>query len=556
MATIVSTQDGYWDAASTWVGGVPPAAGDVADMNHNITIRATAADQECASIDIQAAKTLTLEDDTTLTEMTGNTVGTGNLVMGAGCTFVFNSAGTRVVGSIPITVRGTADNRSVITNVDHNISLAGISNLDMEYCDLPTIGNYNTGNIIFRMINCDVIAVSTTSSYGYIRADRIEIRDSWFSGFGHGGGAFNNPAKAIRCFSLENVTYGKSRNGTVAVNAKDFNLGVAQICEVWGRNVLVDKDRITAEHWASRLCIDNWNHRSTDVGIPGLGLVYIRGIMLAYSSTDAAKSGTYGIRVEALTRSGVDASKGEYSRGNLTIPIFISSGQSVAVAGYVRRSGMTTAAARILLDNSENVMTADSDTPVMTNVDTWYAFSVSGTSTRAGTANLVLQLKDYAVGETLDWADVTVTIGTVVYTVNASQWFRGNPLLTTQIAEGIGIILGLTIAFTGGGEVTGQTTALYQRGETAIVSLAIVDADGDAYDPTTSVIISIWDEDGTLQTDSVVMTKAATGSYFYDYDIADSADTGDWKVEITTIDNGRVAIDTGTFRVEDFPTWP
>jgi hypothetical protein len=91
-------------------------------------------------------------------------------------------------------------------------------------------------------------------------------------------------------------------------------------------------------------------------------------------------------------------------------------------------------------------------------------------------------------------------------------------------------------------------TNIFQTGETTRITATIVNANGDAVDPTT-VVISISKPDGTLAVSAQAMTKAATGSYYYDYTIG--TDVGTYKSQVkATGSSGRITIFSSLFTVE------
>lgn len=90
-------------------------------------------------------------------------------------------------------------------------------------------------------------------------------------------------------------------------------------------------------------------------------------------------------------------------------------------------------------------------------------------------------------------------------------------------------------------------TIVYQTGETLRLTATITDSDGVAADPAATVI-SIEKPDGTLDIDGSAMTKAAVGSYYYDYAIPSM---GTYKAQVTaTGSTGRVTIVPDRFLVE------
>lgn len=91
----------------------------------------------------------------------------------------------------------------------------------------------------------------------------------------------------------------------------------------------------------------------------------------------------------------------------------------------------------------------------------------------------------------------------------------------------------------------------FQLGETPRITATITDSGGSATDPNTTTI-TIKSPDRTTVVDAQAMTKAATGSYYYDYTIpSDTGIAGTYKLNVTaTGTGGRVTIKTAEFDVE------
>lgn len=92
----------------------------------------------------------------------------------------------------------------------------------------------------------------------------------------------------------------------------------------------------------------------------------------------------------------------------------------------------------------------------------------------------------------------------------------------------------------------------YQLGETVRITATISDNDGNAADPLTTKV-SIESPAGSLVVDATTMTKAATGSYYYDYTIpaATSGIIGKYKYKVTATGTGsRVTIVNSWFKAE------
>ena len=85
MATVVfddGNATGIWSDALNWVGGSLPNAADTADINADCALDM---DDIVAILDVGAGITLTMNAGFDLTGMTADCLGTGTIVMGAGC---------------------------------------------------------------------------------------------------------------------------------------------------------------------------------------------------------------------------------------------------------------------------------------------------------------------------------------------------------------------------------------------------------------------------------------------------------------------------------------
>jgi len=89
---------------------------------------------------------------------------------------------------------------------------------------------------------------------------------------------------------------------------------------------------------------------------------------------------------------------------------------------------------------------------------------------------------------------------------------------------------------------------VHQPGETLRITAAIVSQEtGAAVDPTT-VTISIKKPDGSLDITDAAMTNPSTGSYYYDYLIANNEGTYHSAVKATG-GAGRITIEPSNFDV-------
>ena len=75
MTTITSAQDGYWDDAATWTGGVVPSSSDTAEIAHDVVIRT---DVSVGAIKISTGS---LKADTTTSGASPLTLTVGHMTM-------------------------------------------------------------------------------------------------------------------------------------------------------------------------------------------------------------------------------------------------------------------------------------------------------------------------------------------------------------------------------------------------------------------------------------------------------------------------------------------
>ena len=76
-------------------------------------------------------------------------------------------------------------------------------------------------------------------------------------------------------------------------------------------------------------------------------------------------------------------------------------------------------------------------------------------------------------------------------------------------------------------------TETHEVGEATKRKVEVRDVDGVLTDPTT-MTITIWKPDGTLDVDAVVMNKDSTGKYHYWYTISEQVGTHKILYEATT----------------------
>jgi hypothetical protein len=91
--------------------------------------------------------------------------------------------------------------------------------------------------------------------------------------------------------------------------------------------------------------------------------------------------------------------------------------------------------------------------------------------------------------------------------------------------------------------------AAFDIGETVICKCEVTDEDGVKKDPTTSMKITITDQQGSIKVDDAAMIKDATGEYHYDCQTA-NYNKGLYSVVYTATDGSRITIEKEAFSLE------
>ena len=93
---------------------------------------------------------------------------------------------------------------------------------------------------------------------------------------------------------------------------------------------------------------------------------------------------------------------------------------------------------------------------------------------------------------------------------------------------------------------------VFQIGETVVVSHNVQKKTANVwadYDPTTSIVVSIFTPAGVEDVASAAMTKDSTGNYHYDYQSA-SKSAGVYRARTTDTDSTRITKKDGYFELE------
>lgn len=90
----------------------------------------------------------------------------------------------------------------------------------------------------------------------------------------------------------------------------------------------------------------------------------------------------------------------------------------------------------------------------------------------------------------------------------------------------------------------------YAPGTTAELTATISDSGNDPVTPT-SVLVDIYDTDGTVVVNDGVPVNVSPGLYLYEYDIPSDADKGLWRIEWRIVVSGNTALGVEYFEVYD-----
>jgi hypothetical protein len=93
--------------------------------------------------------------------------------------------------------------------------------------------------------------------------------------------------------------------------------------------------------------------------------------------------------------------------------------------------------------------------------------------------------------------------------------------------------------------------AVFQRGETVVMSLEIKDSAGIYVDPATVPMVKVTDPSGSVLVNDLAMIKDAVGKYHYDYTPGDTAGLGVYEVRYKAIDGLRTTKLRDSFVVEE-----
>lgn len=434
MATITTAQAGNWSAGATWVGGTPPGTGDIADMDHDVTLTDN---RVVDGIDVADGITFTMNDNTELTGLDTNQPNTGTVVVGAGCLVQTTAAGTDIQGTWQVS--GTSGNITTFEptgaggfgfdfqvtgtsffewcNIKSRAGLAAVG-ARFDECEIDIAGINNT----FRGLRFRRCFLTTTTADATVTCD-------------------NEPT------SFRDIAYGYSRDGTVRAST----LGLAWEAMDPVIDMVLNASSLSPSLDASLLTIDNMGFLPTamlpdtgsalDGAVAGPGIGYANSKPGIYErSTAAKKTGDFGVRLTPKA----DIVNDFWDRGlEVSAYIPVATGENVSVSVQARRNdggsgGMTSDAMEIELDPEGAWFTPDISAETLPSADTFAELTATGTnaggSSDVGAVRIVLRVKEFAASDTGDFADMVVTVGSATYTVGFEEWAQGSPLAVKSVA--------------------------------------------------------------------------------------------------------------------------
>jgi len=93
--------------------------------------------------------------------------------------------------------------------------------------------------------------------------------------------------------------------------------------------------------------------------------------------------------------------------------------------------------------------------------------------------------------------------------------------------------------------------AVFQRGETVVLSLEVKNSAGSYVDPASTPTVKVKDPAGTVVVNEAQLVKDAVGKYHYDYTSADTAAVGPYNVRYKAVDGSRTTKLRDSFVVEE-----
>lgn len=440
MATIATAQAGNWSAGTTWSGGVAPTTGDDASLGHSVIVNGNFTCDKVVSTYNGAV--LTISEDCSLTGLITAPGGGSNwtLTMEAGATFSYNVAADIDLKSLrTINATGTALKWCTLANVHASGSLSWTLNsgsaLGLVYTDWLNCKNLTANVNRLDHVNIEGVANGVVNIfYDLLYAPLMSnINISNFSGTGTGlNFGTLSPIGSMPLWS--NIVLGTDRSGNAQANAKDFAFSYdgAIHCEnlIWSAATPVTITRTNV-----RIAIDNLgfaNCNGTVTGTRGVWYTETDDCTIQRSTTNPYTAETYCALVTPKSTCAAPGAGGAVAADiDLWVPIV--TGDAVSVTTHARRNGLSADCGDLIVDPEGTWFTATTTATALTDNATYYEVTATPAGTAAGTAekgslHIVLRCKEYAVGETMQWGGVEITVGDKTYTVSHQQGQMGMPI--------------------------------------------------------------------------------------------------------------------------------
>lgn len=433
MGAFTSKATGNWNAAgqTTWNEVGTPGAGDTATIQNTHTVTVTA-DQAVDGVTTDSGGSLTVAAGIALTGLTASITNNGDITLAAGSSFRYNSASILYCGGL-WTVNGTSGSQVTIDNQGAgNVAWQPNSSSLIKWANITGFPA-STNLLLGRHEDCEInfdsnrptayvgIGFKRCFLYGYTSASRF-----WMT---------NPPGPD---YEWENIAWGYNRAGS-AQTANVMGGGSSLYGTVlWIQNCVSNSSALISSVAGSAAIVDNFGYldpsmapgtsSDLDIAMGDAGICKVWNYAGTYErSTSAAKNGTYGVRMTP----GANCSSVSPLEVWLYVPC--ESGDSISVSVYGRRHATsTTTPAQLVIDQEETWLASSvSHEPTMTDADTWYEFTQSGTAAAGstkGTLRIILRVDEYNAGNYVDFADAVITIGGTTYNFDFQNWSEGMPI--------------------------------------------------------------------------------------------------------------------------------
>ncbi len=414
MAVVVFDNDGgggdnLWSTNTNWVGNALPGNADTADIDAACTLDMN---DIVAVLDV-GANTFTMNAGFALTEMTGNLLGAGPIIMGAGCSLLWDTAGNPTM-AVTWDINGADGSLVTIENVGAgDVLFAARTDSDIRWADITAhfrFINDIDGWVLFEDCQLDMLNLDQAWSIPTV------MRRCFIVGFNSNGQFWGHEKQP-----WENVVFGYKRDGTADGDNRVRLENMTHII-----NCVDNTTSGILSMGGNQLIFENFGHvcdamlpgtgSALDLAVvgPGIGRIeqtdgnYALDIGSWERSTAAKKTGDYGVRVSPDAQCSVNTPLDN----EIYIPI--ATGDDISVSVYSRRTGMTSDCAKVIIDPEEAWFTSDESAELLVNPNTWYELTASaagaGGAADVGMVRIVLRVDEVDGAHTVDFADMVVTV--------------------------------------------------------------------------------------------------------------------------------------------------